>query len=73
MRLFFSTLPGNLIACFKGRMIVGHVMAILLTLILVLSGFDWHYFLFTRAPALRSCMFPAVIIGGLLPTAPQPT
>jgi membrane-associated phospholipid phosphatase len=44
-----------------------HIAAILLTLILVLSGFDWHYFLFTRTPVLRSCMFPAVIIGGLLP------
>ena len=67
MRLFLSTLPRNLIACFKGRMILWHGSAILLTLILVLSGFDWHYFLLTRVPALRSCMFPAVIIGGLLP------
>jgi membrane-associated phospholipid phosphatase len=67
VKLFLSTLPRNLIACFKGRMILWHGSAILLTLILVLSGFDWHYFLLTRVPALRSCMFPAVIIGGLLP------
>ena len=32
-----------------------------------MSGFDWRYFLATRNPALRSWMWPAVIIGGLLP------
>jgi len=48
-------------------MIIWHIIAILLTLVLVTSGFDWHYFLSTRAPTLRSLMFPAVHIGGLLP------
>lgn len=48
-------------------MIIWHIVAILLTLVLVTSGFDWHYFLSTRAQALRSLMFPAVHIGGLLP------
>lgn len=69
MKRFLSTLPGNLIACFKGRMLLWHVAAILLTVILVLSGFDWRYFLATRAPLLRSFMFPAVVVGGLLPMA----
>jgi membrane-associated phospholipid phosphatase len=69
VKLFLSTLPRNLIACFKGRMIVWHMAAILLTLCLVLSGVDWHYFVSTRAPFLRSCMFPAVVVGGLLPIA----
>jgi membrane-associated phospholipid phosphatase len=67
VKLLLSTLPRNLIDCFKGRMIIWHIMAILLTLVLVTSGFDWHYFLCTRAPTLRSLMFPAVHIGGLLP------
>jgi membrane-associated phospholipid phosphatase len=67
MILFFSTLPRNLVTCFKGRRILWHFTAILLTLVLVLSGFDWQFFLHTRAQLLRSCMFPAVIIGGLLP------
>jgi len=48
-------------------MIIWHIIAILLTLVLVTSGFDWQYFLSTRAPTLRSLMFPAVHIGGLLP------
>jgi membrane-associated phospholipid phosphatase len=69
MKLFFSTLPRNLIECFKGRMILWHLIAISLTSILVASGLDWRYFLWTRAPILRSWMFPAVVIGGLLPLA----
>jgi membrane-associated phospholipid phosphatase len=67
VKLFFSTLPRNIISCFKGRLIIWHLTAIVLTFILVWSGFDWFYFLSTRARLLRSCMFHAVVIGGLLP------
>ncbi|HWX19733.1 MAG TPA: phosphatase PAP2 family protein [Candidatus Binatia bacterium] len=67
MKQFLSTLPRNIIACFEGRLIIWHVIAILLTFILVASGFDWRYFASTREPSLRSWMFPAVQIGGLLP------
>jgi len=45
------------------------IIAITLTFILVTSGFDWLYFASTRGPILRSWMFPAVPIGGLLPIA----
>ena len=69
MELFLSTLPRNIIDCFKGRMLVWHLSAILLTLALVVSGFDWQYFLCTRSPILRSWLWPAVPIGGLLPIA----
>jgi len=67
MKQFLSTLPRNLVDCFKGKMVVWHIVAITLTFILVTSGFDWRYFLSTRAPTLRSWVFPAVHIGGLLP------
>lgn len=67
LRLFFSTLPRNIIECFKGRMLIWHLVAILLTVAIVLSGFDWQYFLWTRSPILRSWLWPAVGIGGLLP------
>ncbi len=67
MKQFLVTLPGNLIGCFMGRNVVWHLIAILFTFILVLSGFDWRYFLATRSPELRHWMFPAVIVGGLLP------
>jgi membrane-associated phospholipid phosphatase len=69
MKEFFTTLPRNLIGCFTGRRLIWQVVAILLTLILVLSGFDWRWFLTTRNPALRSWMWHAVGIGGLLPLA----
>jgi membrane-associated phospholipid phosphatase len=67
MKQFFVTVPRNLMGCFKGWKIVWHVIAILLTFVLVLSGFDWQWFLATRNPALRSWLWPAVGIGGLLP------
>ena len=67
MKQFLTTLPRNFIGCFTGWKISWHIVAILLTAILVLSGFDWHYYLATRDPMLRSWMWPAVGIGGLLP------
>jgi membrane-associated phospholipid phosphatase len=67
MKRFLSTLPCNLLDCFKGRMVLWHSIAIILTFILVASGFDGLYFASTRNPMVRSWMFPAVVIGGLLP------
>jgi membrane-associated phospholipid phosphatase len=69
MKQFLRTLPRNLIGCFKGPRIIWHAIAVLLTLILVTSGLDWRFFVSTRDPTLRSWMFPAVVIGGLLPIA----
>jgi membrane-associated phospholipid phosphatase len=69
MKQFLVTLPRNLTGCFRSWMIVWHVIAIFFTFILVTSGFDWRYYLATRNPALRSWMWPAVGIGGLLPIA----
>jgi membrane-associated phospholipid phosphatase len=69
MKQFLVTIPGNFIGCFKGWRFVWHLVAIVLTAILVLSGFDWQYYLATRHPELRFWMWPAVGIGGLLPIA----
>jgi membrane-associated phospholipid phosphatase len=69
MKQFLVTVPRNLIGFFTGRRIIWHVIAIVLTFILVTSGFDWRYYLATRNPAIRSWMWPAVGIGGLLPIA----
>jgi hypothetical protein len=67
MKRFFWTLPGNLLGCVKGRMLLWHAVAIALTIILLLSGFDWRWFVSTRSQALRAWMFPAVRIGWHLP------
>ena len=69
MKQFLVTVPRNFIGCFTGWKVVWHVVAIVFTFILVVSGFDWRWFLATRNPALRSWMWPAVHIGGLLPLA----
>jgi membrane-associated phospholipid phosphatase len=67
MKQFLVTLPRNFIGCFTSWTIAWHITAIILTFILVLSGFDWRYYLATRDPLLRSWMWPAVGVGGLLP------
>jgi hypothetical protein len=69
MKQFLVTVPRNLMGCFTGWRLIWHVIAILLTVILVMSGFDWRWFLATRNPALRSWIWPAVVIGALLPLA----
>jgi len=67
MNRFLLTLPSNVIGGFKGRLILWHVLAVVLTFALVTSGFDWFYFRATRGPLLREWMFPAVLIGHFLP------
>lgn len=67
MRQFFLSLPLNIIRCFKGRMLIWHAVAIILTYILVRSGFDWFYFCSTRSYGLLLCMWPAALIGQLIP------
>jgi len=67
MKQFFWTLPRNIVDSFKGRMLLWHLVAIILTLILVTSGFDGQWFVRTRNPALLYWMFPAVVIGFELP------
>ena len=67
VKLFFQTLPRNIIACFSGWRIGWHLLAIGLTLLLVFTGTDWQYYLATRNPTLTTVMFYSAPIGGLLP------
>ncbi len=67
MRGFLYQLPRNALGCFKGLNILGHLLAIALTVIIVTSGFDWYYFTATRVPLLRELLFPAVRLGMFLP------
>jgi hypothetical protein len=41
VKQFFLTLPRNLLGCFQGWMILWHLLFIVLTFVLVRSGFDW--------------------------------
>ena len=69
MKQFFLTLTRNLLGCFQGRMILWHLLFIVLTFVLVRSGFDWFYFCSTRSPLLWAWMIPSAPIGGLVPFA----
>jgi membrane-associated phospholipid phosphatase len=67
MRSFFYNLPKNIARCFWGYNLFWHLLAIILTYIIVISNFDWLYFTFPKASFLRSFVSPAVRLGGLLP------
>lgn len=67
MKQFIFSLPRNIIRCFRGRLILWHLLAIVLTVILVTSGFDGWYFKTLNTPEIRQWMMPAAGIGFLVP------
>ena len=67
MLYFFQTLPKSIADSFRGGRIYFYLAAIVLTALIVLSGFDWQYFLTTRGNLLRVFAFPADLFGGVLP------
>jgi membrane-associated phospholipid phosphatase len=67
MRGFFYNFPGNVIECFRGYNLFWHLLAIVLTYIIVTSGFDWLFFESSRSSLLRLILFPAVRLGSRLP------
>ena len=67
MTKFFYGLPNNLIRCFKGYNLLWHALAVIVTYLIVTSGFDWYYYTATRLPELRQFLFPAVIMGMMVP------
>lgn len=60
IRDFLHRLPQRLIACYVGYRWVWHVLAALITAVLVLSGFDWWFFEHTR-----DMWRPLILIAGL--------
>lgn len=64
---FFYRLPYTVAQCFWRYILVLHVAAIVLTYFIVTSGFDWVYFISSRNPSLQAFLFPAAVIGGILP------
>jgi len=59
--------PRNLLAIFTGRNLLVHAAAILLTLGVVESGFDWTYYRWTRAELFARFALPAIMLGSVLP------
>ena len=62
-----KTFVVNFGASFSGRNLLFHGIAICLTAVLVLSGFDWWYFTAHQIPDLQMFLFPALPIGMLFP------
>jgi membrane-associated phospholipid phosphatase len=63
----FYKLPQNVIAIFTCRNLLWHALAIVLTILCVMSGFDWFYYRSTRAEALLQLARPAIGFGAILP------
>jgi membrane-associated phospholipid phosphatase len=63
----FYRLPQNVVTVFRGRNLAWHALAIVLTIIIVMSDTDWNYYLLTRGDDWTRFAFPAVIIGGVVP------
>lgn len=60
-------MPQNFWKSFRGYNILWHILAILLTFFLVMSGTDWQYFIFFRNSPLQTLLFPALVLGGIVP------
>lgn len=67
MKTLFYKTRETIRQCFNGQYLVWQLIAIVLTAIIVLSGFDWYYFVNTRNEALHKLIYPALIGGFLLP------
>jgi membrane-associated phospholipid phosphatase len=67
MSSFFLKFFRNIAKCFRGKNLLWHLLAIILTYAIVASGVDWLYFVRAQNPAWRGWFFPAVELGGLLP------
>ena len=63
----FHRLQRNVIVIFGGRNLLWHTLAIGLTMLIVMSGFDWSYYLSTRGDSIRALARPAIVLGGTLP------
>jgi membrane-associated phospholipid phosphatase len=63
----FHRLPQNVLAIFTWRNLLWHALAILLTVAIVMSGFDWTYFRWTRGEAFARFARPAILVGTFLP------
>lgn len=69
MQQFFRSLIPNIVSIFKGKNLLWHLLAILLTTLIVTSGFDWSYYVWTRYSIFTDIAFPAIMLGTLLPVA----
>lgn len=63
----FQNFFKNAANIFRSRNLPWHFLAIGLTYALVVSGFDWRFFLATRNSVLQTFFWPAVELGAFIP------
>ncbi len=67
MKNFLKTLSKNVTGSFKKKNLFWHVLAFLATYLIVISGFDWYYFVVMQSEILHTIFWPGIAIGGLVP------
>ncbi len=67
MKYLFYKIPETLVNIITGKNLLFLLVGVEITLICVISGFDWKYFLLVRDVRLNQFFFPALLTGGLLP------
>lgn len=63
----FYRLPQSIVRCFSGNYLMLQLAAVGLSVLIVTTGFDWTYYESSRSTIIRTLIFPAITIGGLLP------
>lgn len=57
----------NIAKIFSGRNLLWHLAAIILTYVIVTTGFDWKFFTYVITVSWRADFFPALALGSTLP------
>ncbi len=67
MKSFFYKFDRNFLDSFGGYNLIYHFIAIVFTYVIVVSNFDWKYYLSFKDTTLYYFLFSAAAIGGLMP------
>ena len=67
MQNFLNQMFKNIRKIFSGYNLFWHFLAIALTYVIVVSGFDWKFFLYAVTASWRANFYPALALGGALP------
>ncbi|OGE87545.1 MAG: hypothetical protein A3J07_04885 [Candidatus Doudnabacteria bacterium RIFCSPLOWO2_02_FULL_49_13] len=67
LKPLFYRLSTNFLAIFSGMNLLWHALAIGLTYVIVTSNLDWKYYNYFHDSLIFKLMFPAAVLGFLLP------
>lgn len=67
MKTLFHNIGRNIVDIFRGKNLLWHLLAIVSTYLIVISGFDWRYFQYFNGTEISRILFSAAIVGGLVP------